>query len=228
MFLAYFREPTAHTEEELARARLKGEGGVLLYRANRQQGAEGIVGAIREAGGSAASLELDLATAGSIPVLFDACEREVGPVDILVNNHTYCEMDTFDPGQETPEGFGVRPISAEGIDINFAVNARAYALAMAEYVRRFLARGGVPGAYRQPEHRRGARPSAQRQLRGEQARHRIVQPLRGGGAGRPRDHGERRLPGARADGVPHAVRSGLHRGENAAAACREARGRGPT
>lgn len=32
-----------------------------------------------------------------IPLLFDWCEAELGPVDILVNNHTYCVLETFDP-----------------------------------------------------------------------------------------------------------------------------------
>ncbi len=141
VFLAFYREPSAHTEEELARARLKGEGGVLLYRANQQRTTEPVLRSIRALGGVAATLESDLSVAENIPALFDACEREVGPADILVNNHTCCALDTFDPGQETSEGFGVGRISPQGIDVNFSVNARSYALMMAEYVRRFLARG---------------------------------------------------------------------------------------
>jgi 3-oxoacyl-[acyl-carrier protein] reductase len=39
----------------------------------------------------------------------------------------------------------VRALSAEVIDAHFAVNARAYALLMAEYVRRFLDRGATWG-----------------------------------------------------------------------------------
>jgi 3-oxoacyl-[acyl-carrier protein] reductase len=141
VFLAFYREPVPHTEEELARARLRGEGGVLLHRANQQRTTEAVLGTIRSLGGAAATLESDLSVVENVPALFDACERELGAVDILVNNHTYCALDSFDPGQETAEGFGVRFISPGGIDANFSVNARSYALMMAEYVRRFLARG---------------------------------------------------------------------------------------
>jgi len=141
VFLAFYREPVSHTEEELARAVLKGEGGVLLHRANQQRTTEYAVRGIREAGGAAATSEADLSIPENVPALFDDCERTLGPVDILVNNHTYAALDTFDPRQETSEGFGVAWISPEGIDANFSVNTRAYALMMAEFVKRFLARG---------------------------------------------------------------------------------------
>lgn len=145
VFLAFYREPVAHTEEELARAVLKGEGGVLLFRANQQRTTGPAVLRIREAGGAAATSETDLSVPGNIPALFDDCERELGPVDILVNNHTCCALDTFDPRQETSEGFGVARISPEGIDAAFSVNARSYALMMAEYVKRHQARGAAWG-----------------------------------------------------------------------------------
>jgi len=140
VFLTFFREPAGHTEEELARAVLQGEGGVLLYRANQQRTTEFALRKIRALGGAAATSETDLSVVANIPALFDACERELGAVDILVNNHTCCAMDTFDPGQETSEGFGVRRISPQGFDVNFSVNTRSYALMMAEYARRFQAR----------------------------------------------------------------------------------------
>jgi 3-oxoacyl-[acyl-carrier protein] reductase len=37
---------------------------------------------------------------------------------------------------------GIEPLTAAGIDAHFRVNARAYALLMAEYARRYLARHG--------------------------------------------------------------------------------------
>lgn len=140
VFLAFYREPPPNTEEELARAILKGEGGVLLHRANQQKTTESAVRRIRAAGGSAATSETDLSVADNIPALFDECGRELGPVDILVNNHAFCALDTFDPRQETSEGFGVSRISPGGIDRNFSVNTRSYALMMSEYVKRFQAR----------------------------------------------------------------------------------------
>jgi len=145
VFLTYYREAAGYSDAELQAAREAGAGGDALYRARHQQTAEEVVGQIREGGGTAAALELDLAQAANIPRLFDRCEAEVGPVDVLVNNHTYCVLETFDPARVTEQGLGVRFLAAEEIDAHFAVNARAYALLMAEYVRRYLARGATWG-----------------------------------------------------------------------------------
>ena len=49
--------------------------------------------------------------------------------------------DTFDPTLVTAEGPSIGLVGAAEIDAHFAVNARAYALLMSEYVRRYLARG---------------------------------------------------------------------------------------
>lgn len=145
VFLTYFREPSELSSEELEAARAAGKGGVLLYRANQQQTAESVAEDIRASGGIAAASEADLSIPDNIPELFDRCERELGPVDILVNNHTYCALDTFDPAQVTSEGFGIHLISQHDVDVNFAVNTRAYVLMMSEHTRRLLernARGG--------------------------------------------------------------------------------------
>ena len=58
-----------------------------------------------------------------------------------MNNHTHCALDTFDPEQVTSEGFGIHLISRHDVDVNCAVNTRAYVLMMAEYSRRLLERG---------------------------------------------------------------------------------------
>lgn len=65
----------------------------------------------------------------------------MAPVDILVNNHTYCTFDTFDPAAVTTADYGIGFFSSADASEHFAVNARAYALAMAEYIRRYVARG---------------------------------------------------------------------------------------
>jgi len=141
VFITYYCEPCSCTEEALAQARKAGVGGVLLYQAMQQQPAEPLVRQIRAQGGDAVAHEADLADPGNIPRLFDLCEAELGPVDILVNNHTYCVLETFDPAQVTEQGFGIHLVSVAEIDAHFAVNARAYALMMAEYVKRYLKRG---------------------------------------------------------------------------------------
>jgi 3-oxoacyl-[acyl-carrier protein] reductase len=106
----------------------------------QQQSADPLVDRIREQGGVAVAYEADLVNPESIPLLFDLCEAELGPVDILVNNHTYCVLETFDPALVTDEGSGIQLPTAATIDAHFAINARAYALAMAEYLKRYLAR----------------------------------------------------------------------------------------
>jgi 3-oxoacyl-[acyl-carrier protein] reductase len=145
VFITYYRGPRTQPAETLAEAREAGVGGPLLYEAMQQQPADPLVEAIRAQGGSAVALEADLADTAAIPLLFDRCESELGPVDILVNNHTHCELETFDPGLVTARGFAVRLISAAGIDAHLAVNTRAYALMMLEYLQRYLARGGQSG-----------------------------------------------------------------------------------
>jgi len=145
VFVTYYRPACRYSEEELESAREARVGGDALYRARQQQSGEQVVERIRAEGGVAVSHEADVAEADSVPVLFDLCEKELGAVDVLVNNHTYCECDTFDPALVTDEGLPVSLTTAENIDATFAVNARAYALMMAEYLRRYLARNAQWG-----------------------------------------------------------------------------------
>ena len=140
VFITYYRDVSCYTEEELREAREAGAGGDRLYRAMQHQSAEPLVHQIREQGGLAVAHEADLGNPANIPLLFDLCEAELGPVDILVNNHTYCVLETFDPALVSEEGSGVHLPTAATIDAHFAINARAYALMMAEYLRRHLAR----------------------------------------------------------------------------------------
>jgi 3-oxoacyl-[acyl-carrier protein] reductase len=96
-------------------------------------------------GGLAYAYEADLADTANIALLFDLCEEKLGPVDVLLNNHTYCVLETFDPARVTADGFPVSLPSALVIDAHFAINARAYTLLMSEYVQRYLARSASWG-----------------------------------------------------------------------------------
>jgi 3-oxoacyl-[acyl-carrier protein] reductase len=140
VFVTWYREPCSYSEEELAAARDAGIGGERLYTAMQQQPGDAVVRQIRLQGGVAAAYAADLADPASIPRLFDLCEAELGPVDVLVNNHTYCVLETFDPALVRDQGFSVHLITAAGIDAHFAVNARAYALMLSEYLQRYLKR----------------------------------------------------------------------------------------
>jgi len=65
-------------------------------------------------------------------------------VDVLVNNAADWQPDTFIPlGPEARDWMArhIRTIMAESHDRHFAVNSRAVALMMAEYVRRHVERG---------------------------------------------------------------------------------------
>jgi 3-oxoacyl-[acyl-carrier protein] reductase len=145
VFLTYYRESCDFPATDLEAARIAGRGGPALYRANRQCATEGLVTRIRADGGKAAALELELRSPGKVPLLFDSCADAVGEIDILINNHTYCEPDTFDPDRVTEDGFGVRLVDAANSDASFTVNSRAYALLMVEFVRRYRARQATWG-----------------------------------------------------------------------------------
>ncbi len=145
VFISYFRPPTRYSAEELQRAQAAGAGGDVLYHANQQQDAEPLVQSIRAQGGTAAAHEMDLADPANIPALFDQCEAALGSVDVLVNNHTYCVLETFDPALVSSEGGGIHLITANELDRHFAINTRAYALMMREYVTRFLNRSALSG-----------------------------------------------------------------------------------
>jgi 3-oxoacyl-[acyl-carrier protein] reductase len=140
VFITYFCGASPYSEEELRKARDAGIGGDVLYRAMQQQSAEPLVQQIQSQGGIAFARETDLSNPENIPRLFDLCETKLGAVDILVNNHTHCVLETFDPALVTDKGGGVHLTTATSIDAHFAINARAYALMMAEYLKRYLKR----------------------------------------------------------------------------------------
>jgi 3-oxoacyl-[acyl-carrier protein] reductase len=140
VFISYFTSPSKYTENQLSLAIKKGIGGEALYTALQQQPGEKIVSEIQQEGGIAACLELDLGFTENIPKLFDYCERQLGPVDILIINHTHEEFDTFDINSVGGIEFPVAPVSVETIDRHLAVNARAGALMIEEYTLRFLKR----------------------------------------------------------------------------------------
>jgi 3-oxoacyl-[acyl-carrier protein] reductase len=140
VFISSYTTDSPYTVKEMTEALKKGIGGWPLYFAMQQQSAEVVVNDIRSRGGIAVAKEYDLGEADNIARLFDACEAEFGAVDILIINHTHCVYETFDPASVTHEPFGIHLTSTESIDHHFAVNARAPALMMREYLQRYLAR----------------------------------------------------------------------------------------
>ena len=145
VFITFYRDTSRYSEAELQQARASGIGGDILYRARQQQSADLLLENIRAQGGLALAYEADLANPDNISLVFNLCESQLGNVDILINNHTLCDLETFDPSLVTKEGSGVQLITAAGTEAHFAVNARAYALLMAEYLQRYLKRGATSG-----------------------------------------------------------------------------------
>ncbi len=145
LFLTYYLTECPYSAEELEAARRSGAGGDRLYLAMQQQPGEAVAAEIRSRGGHAIAQELDLGETTQISALFELCEEQVGPVDILVNNHTHCVLETFDPASVTLDRPQIVLTHAESIDRHFAVNARAVALLMREFLERHLARGAEWG-----------------------------------------------------------------------------------
>ncbi len=117
-------------------------GGPARYRAMQNQSGEAVARGIRERGGVSVAGEFDLQDAENAARTFAACESELGPVDILINNHTHCVSETFDPAAA---GEAMALISAPEIDRHMTINARGTALMMAEYLQRHIGRGAEWG-----------------------------------------------------------------------------------
>ena len=145
VFVTSYRRPAAFSEAERKEALKSGVGGPALYEAEQQRPPEPVVADIIAAGGRAVCLEADLADPASVPPLFDDCERRLGPVDVLVNNHAHSVYETFDPARVTDQGFGMKMATAAIMDAHYAVNARGTALMMVEFARRHIRRGATWG-----------------------------------------------------------------------------------
>lgn len=154
LFLSYLRLAPEHFGDraEVETMDTAGTGKAFYYR-QVAQSADGLVKSIQETGCRCFSIELDLAQPENIPVLFDRAEEQYGKVDILVNNAAADRLDTFLPPavlENEPtflEEFHPVTVTPGSHDWNFAVNSRAPALMMAEYARRYVARGIPPRAY---------------------------------------------------------------------------------
>lgn len=109
-----------------------------LIRQNRAENADQVLQAISGDGGKALAVEADLSDEATIPRLFEATENAFGPVDILVNNATGWVADTFKNATSDRLGRDLRRVSAATYDQQFAVDARAGALLIAEFAKRHM------------------------------------------------------------------------------------------
>jgi 3-oxoacyl-[acyl-carrier protein] reductase len=115
------------------------------YRDNRARAADAVVAQIVAAGGRAVAVEADLSDPAVPATLLDEAERQLGPVDILVNNATGWIQDTFVPTESDSFGRALRPVDAATWRQQFSVDAMAPALLISEFARRLIARGSTWG-----------------------------------------------------------------------------------
>ena len=129
VLVAYFRpgDDAGQTEE---------------YNRLRRGDAADVVAEIERAGGRAHAVEADLADPDAPARLFDAAEERLGPVDVLVNNASGWVQDTFGPARVDGFGRPMQRVTAQTFRRQFAVDAMAPALLIAEFARRLRARGG--------------------------------------------------------------------------------------
>jgi 3-oxoacyl-[acyl-carrier protein] reductase len=111
------------------------------YRDRRAGGADPVVAEIGARGGRALAAEADLSDPASPSVLFDIAERQLGPVDILINNATGWLADTFKPAGADRLGRSLQPVTEASWTRQFSIDAMAPALMIAEFARRHVARG---------------------------------------------------------------------------------------
>ncbi|MCX6379936.1 MAG: SDR family oxidoreductase [Armatimonadetes bacterium] len=122
------------------------------YHAQQAKSAQDIAREINSAGGNALCIEADLGDPLTPTALFDFIEKQWGAAEILVNNACYWESDTFlPPEQETVskqvETWAARPqtFRPDVFDRLFAVDTRAVAHLMTEFVKRHIAKGATYG-----------------------------------------------------------------------------------
>jgi 3-oxoacyl-[acyl-carrier protein] reductase len=115
------------------------------YRANRARTADAVVATIRERRGAAVAADEDLTDPQAPQRLFELAEATFGPVDILINNATGWVQDTFSPRGTDQHGRAMQPVTAATWSQQFAVDAMAPALLIAEFARRHAARGATWG-----------------------------------------------------------------------------------
>ena len=144
VFVHYLQLPAPSYIDEMGRD----EPGEAQYRLCQATTAEAVVAEIRALGGKVDVWEADLGDVENIPALFDRAEAAFGPVEVLVNNAAHCRPDSFLPASAAARDYFHQPlptITADLHDRHFAINSRAPALMMAEFGRRYIARGGTWG-----------------------------------------------------------------------------------
>ena len=96
VFIHYYRQPFERLDSDELHSDINTPGLPFFY-AQQSKDAGEIVDSIREKGGRADSWECNLYDPSSVPRLFERAEKELGHIDILVNNAADYMADTFMP-----------------------------------------------------------------------------------------------------------------------------------
>ncbi len=116
-----------------------------VYDAQRRQDASAVVEMIEQHEARCLAVETDLTVSGAPAHVFEEAEATLGSVSILVNNASGWRQDSFSGVASDPLGRPTEEVSAASFDANFAVDARAGALLIAEFARRHRQNGGTWG-----------------------------------------------------------------------------------
>jgi 3-oxoacyl-[acyl-carrier protein] reductase len=131
-----FRRALLNSQDQTGSGDIPPDPGFERYAWLQTKGAEALVREIREGGGAAGAMEVDLSDPEAIPELFDRAEEDLGPVRIVVNCAAHWTPDTFLSGEGRPT------VSTESHDRHMVVNSRAFTLLLAEFAQRYVDRGG--------------------------------------------------------------------------------------
>ena len=115
------------------------------YQRQRAEDGSATRAAIHALGRRCLAIETDLVDVTAPARLFDAAEAELGPVSILVHNASGWRKDSFDAGGTDAVGRSNHPLTADSIDVQLHVDARAGALLMNEFIRRHRVRQATWG-----------------------------------------------------------------------------------
>ena len=144
IFITYLRSRLGAFGVDAASAAEATTPGEKFYRARNADSPDAVLHRLQAHTGRVGSAEIDLADPEAVPLLFDQVEKTLGPVDILINNAAHSTSDGFVPLLTSAEDWAGRMrsmVDARSHDQHFAINSRAVALLMAEYVRRHVNRG---------------------------------------------------------------------------------------
>jgi len=151
VFINYLRQSPELYGETKENAEKATAPGRAYYCKILSQSAERVMSKINNLGGKCYAWEADLSDPNNIPKMYDLAEKNLGNVNIVVNNAAFDNPDTFIPQGELEKNplfadeYILHSITSNSHDEHFAVNSRAVALMIAEYAKRHVKRNSKWG-----------------------------------------------------------------------------------